>query len=199
MCSGREPVQVCIRRAGTSSNNNNSSNSSNSVFTLYFDSGSIALDEAFTVQPKTQVVLTVAFSAASSGHFSETFNVFVNGKPVPYAAVTAAGWAVAPYLAFSDAVVRPPIAPLGVPASAMVFVRAVGYGDTAPTIRAEAPVLASAAPIEIIFPEGQEIAREALPVVFCLASDTPVSFDVPVAFYDDRGTRCVETNLSIIA
>lgn len=134
--------------------------------------------------------MQLRFTPPAKGFHSSRVQVFVDEQRVAYADIPLCGWGVLPYLAFSDPAVRLPVVPVGTPASAVVFVRAIGYGSP-PRLRAVLPTLTSAAPLALEFPDGDVASSEALPVVVSLRASAPVSFDAPISFYDPLGSRLV--------
>jgi hypothetical protein len=186
IAAGLEPIHAVLRRRGPVS---------------HFGAlvgGQSVLDHPLVLQPKQEIAVTLTFAPRATGHFSDTLELYVDNKPVAYATIVLAGWAVSPYLSFSEPSVRLPVVPLGMPSSQVIFLRALGYGDSPPTIHAALPALFNAAPVEVLFPEGTVAGPDALPVIISMASDVPVSFDVPISFYDDRGAKCGPAELCVV-
>eukprot|EP00606_Chrysophyceae_sp_TOSAG23-5_P001155 GSChrysophyteH2.ASY1.ANO1.1079.1 assembled CDS len=143
------------------------------------------------IAPNGKSPIRLTFQPQESGSFSKRLEVYITDQPspmIPYFTVFVRGSGVYPRLTFSQQQVTLPCVPLDVTSRAQFEVINAGYQALALSYKVSPAITV---PLEITFPDGQDIgvSRERVRVVVSARQPAPMSWSGSIEFSDDDGER----------
>jgi len=143
------------------------------------------------IAPGGKTPIRLTFQPQESGTFNKRLEVFITGQPspkIPYFNVFVRGSGVFPRMSFSSQHVELPKVPLDVTSRAQFQVINNGY-QALPLKYKVSPAIT--VPLEITFPDGQDIgiSRNSVRVIVSCRCPAPVSWAGSIEFADDDGEK----------
>lgn len=141
--------------------------------------------------PGASMPIRVTFQPQSSANYSKKLEIYIKDQPDPsrpYLTLLCQGSGVFPRLTFSRQVVELPNVPLGITSRGTFTLFNNGYNALTIKHRVSPNIPVA---LDISYPDGQSVGImvESIRVVVAAKSDTPVSWNGKIEFYDQDGER----------